>query len=102
MRIPSLRRSSVLLAASALLSAIPVVTSAQLAAAPALAASTAFYFHGTPADQANKATPPGTATFNTTAPTGTAPVTQSTNPVANHGIAGCALAAYWSWPFSTP
>ncbi len=102
MRIPTMRRSSVLLAASALLSAIPVVTSAQLAAAPALAASTAFYFHGTPADQANKATPPGTATFNTTAPTGTAPVTQTTSPFANRDFAGNALAAYWSGPFSNP
>jgi hypothetical protein len=102
MRIPSLRRSSVLLAASALLGAIPMVTSAPLAAAPALAASTAFYFHGTPADQANKATPPGTATFNTTAPTGTAPVTQTSSPFANRDFAGNALAAYWSGPFSNP
>jgi hypothetical protein len=102
MRIPSMRRSSVLLAASALLSAIPVVTSAPLAAAPALAASTTFYFHGTPADQANKASPPGTATFNTTAPTGTVPATQTASPFANRDLPGNPLAAYWSGPFAGP
>jgi hypothetical protein len=99
MRIASLRRSTALLAVAGLLSAIPMVTSASLGATPALAAST-YYFHGTPADQANKATPPGTATFNTTPPTGTVPVTQTTSPFANRDFAGNALAAYWSGPFN--
>jgi hypothetical protein len=96
MRIPRLRRSTVVLAASGLLSTIPIVTSVPLGAAPALAAANTFYFHGTPADQANKATPPGTATFNTSPPTGTVPVTQTTSPLANRDFAGNPLAAYWS------
>ena len=61
----------------------------------------AFYFHGTPADQANKATVPGgTATFDGNPPTGTVPITQTTSPLANEDFVGNALSAYWSGPFT--
>ena len=63
------------------------------------AATNTYFFHGTAADQANKTSPPGTATFNTVAPTGTTPVTQTTSPFANRDFAGNALAAFWSGPF---
>jgi hypothetical protein len=60
-----------------------------------------FYFHGTPQDQANKATTPGgTATFDANAPTGTVPVTQTMTPFANADFVGNPLAVYWSGPFS--
>src|SRR5207253_8406182 len=52
------------------------------------------------ADQANKVNPPGTATFDQTAPTGGTPVTQQTTGVANQDFAGNFLAAYWNGPFS--
>jgi hypothetical protein len=61
----------------------------------------AFYFHGTPQDQANKSTiPGGTATFDANPPTGTVPVEQTTSPLANEDFVGNQLAAYWSGPFS--
>jgi hypothetical protein len=61
----------------------------------------AFYFHGTPQDQANKATiPGGTATFDGNPPTGTVPITQTTSPLANEDFVGNQLAAYWSGPFT--
>ena len=41
----------------------------------------------TPADQANKLQPPGTATFDHHAPTGTTPVTQTGSPQANRDFA---------------
>ncbi|MFL5923648.1 MAG: hypothetical protein ACJ74S_06720 [Gaiellaceae bacterium] len=61
----------------------------------------AFYFHGTPQDQANKATTPGgTATFDANAPTGAVPVTQTASPFANADAVGNPLAVFWSGPFS--
>ena len=65
-----------------------------------------FYFHGSPIDTANRAqvltggTP--SATFDTSAPTGTSPVgvTQTGSPPANQDDAGNALAVYWYAPFS--
>src|SRR3954447_3463126 len=65
------------------------------------ASAPTFYFHGTAADQANKATVPGgTATFDPSAPTGSVPVTQTTTPLANRDFVGNQLSAYWSGPFS--
>jgi hypothetical protein len=65
------------------------------------ASSPAFYFHGTPDDQANKATVPGgTATFDANPPTGTVPIMQTTSPFANEDFVGNPLAAYWSGPFT--
>jgi hypothetical protein len=65
------------------------------------ASSPSFYFHGTPQDQANKSTTPGgTATFDGSPPTGTAPITQTASPLANSDFVGNQLAAYWSGPFS--
>jgi hypothetical protein len=65
------------------------------------AATSAFYFHGTPQDQANKSTVPGgTATFDANAPTGTVPITQTTSPLANEDFVGNQLAAYWSGPYT--
>jgi hypothetical protein len=67
---------------------------------------TTFYFHGTPADEANKqltlvdGTNRGTATWSTTAPTGTVPITQQTHERANHDFVGNPLAAYWRNSFS--
>lgn len=61
----------------------------------------AFYFHGTPQDQANKSTiPGGTATFDANPPTGTVPITQTTSPLANEDFVGNQLSAFWSGPFS--
>src|SRR4051812_32386232 len=65
------------------------------------AASPAFYFHGTPQDQANKSTVAGgTATFDSNPPTGTTPVTQTASPFANDDFVGNQLAAFWSGPYS--
>src|SRR3954470_16320740 len=65
------------------------------------ASAPTFYFHGTAADQANKATVPGgTATFAPSAPTGSVPVSQTTTPLANRDFVGNQLSAYWSGPFS--
>src|SRR4029077_17872560 len=99
MPILGLRRSAAMLAASGLLAAASTVATAPLTSR-AVAATATYYFHGTAADQANKTTPPGTATFNTSAPTGTTPVTQTTSPFANRALPGNALAAYWSGAFS--
>src|SRR5438309_10945435 len=83
-------------ATAALLAAIWII-----GVAPAGQASgNTYFFHGTATDQANKSTPPGTATFNTTAPSATVLVTQTSSSLANRDLPGNALAAYWSGPFS--
>jgi len=90
-----IRRTS-LAATAALVAAMYVI-----AAAPVdRAAGNTYFFHGTATDEANKTTPPGTATFNTTAPSGTVFVTQTSSPDANRDVPGNPLAAYWSGPFS--
>jgi hypothetical protein len=101
MRILALRRSAAMLAASGLLAAASTLATAPLTSR-AVASAATYYFHGTAADQANKAAPPGTATFDTNAPIGATPVTQTTSPFANRDVPGNALAAYWSGPFSGP
>src|SRR2546421_9903244 len=90
-----IRRMSIA-AMAALMAAIFVITAAPLGQAT----TNTYFFHGTAADQANKTTPPGTATFNTTAPSGAAFVTQTSSSLANRDLAGNPLAAYWSGPFS--
>jgi hypothetical protein len=72
-----------------------------------LFAQTTYYFKGDPADQANKVANDtasntiGTATFDTSPPTGTAPVIQTGPPsVANADYVGNPLAIYWSGPYS--
>src|SRR5205085_10947403 len=82
---------------------LAIVFAGSRPATPAHAAATdtgTYYFHGTAADQANKANAPGTATFDQTAPTSATPVTQQTTGAANQDFAGNPLAAYWSGPFS--
>src|SRR3954468_13601254 len=72
----------------------------------ALFAQTTYYFKGDPADQANRVANDtvsgtiGTATFDTTPPTGTVPVVQTGPPVVNADYVGNPLATYWSGPFS--
>src|SRR4051812_10153836 len=72
----------------------------------ALFAQTTYYFKGDPADQANKvvndtaSSTIGTATFDTTAPTGTAPVTQTGSPFTAEDYVGNPLGIYWSGNFS--
>src|SRR5438067_1956979 len=72
----------------------------------ALLAQTTYYFKGDPADQANKvvndtaSSTIGTATFDTSPPTGTVPVTQTGSPFTNEDYVGNPLSAYWSGPFS--
>src|SRR5438132_13462254 len=83
-------------ATAALLAAIWII-----GVAPAGQASgNTYFFHGTATDQTNKSTPPGTATFNTTAHSGTVFVTQAASPQANRDVPGDPLAAYWSGPFT--
>ncbi|HEX3070115.1 MAG TPA: hypothetical protein VHX14_16230, partial [Thermoanaerobaculia bacterium] len=71
------------------------------------AQSTTYYFKGDPADQANKvandtaSSTIGTATFDSSPPTGTAPVIQTGPPsVANADYVGNPLAIYWSGAYS--
>jgi hypothetical protein len=66
-----------------------------------LAAQT-YYLKGDPADQANKITANtiGTATFDTSPPTGAAPITQTGSPATNEDFVGNGLGIYWSGPFS--
>jgi hypothetical protein len=72
----------------------------------ALFAQTTYYLKGDPADQANKVANDtvsgtiGTATLDTSPPTGTAPVTQTGSPFTNADYVGNPLAIYWSGPFS--
>jgi hypothetical protein len=66
-----------------------------------LQAQTVYYLSGGAGDQATKATQtPGTATFTTTAPTGTAPVTQTGSWLASTDVPGDPLSFYWSGPYS--
>ncbi len=72
------------------------------------AATSTFYLHGTPLDQANKAkvlTDPtfrGTATFDANAPTGAVPITQTEGQTFefNTQSVGSPASAYWRGPFS--
>src|SRR5258707_8843334 len=72
----------------------------------ALSAQTTYYFKGDPADQANKVANDtasgtiGTATFDTSPPTGTAPITQTGSPFSNEDFVGNPLSIYWSGSFS--
>ncbi|MEA2413697.1 MAG: hypothetical protein QOI58_354, partial [Thermoanaerobaculia bacterium] len=72
----------------------------------ALLAQTTYYFKGDPADQANKvandlaSSTIGTATFDTSPPTGTAPVVQTGSQFTNEDYVGNPLGIYWSGPFS--
>src|SRR5207237_762686 len=79
---------------------LPTTRAGGTSAHAAATATGTYYFHGQAADQANKVNAPGTATFDQTAPTGGAPVTQQTTGVANQDFAGNFLAAYWNGPFS--
>jgi hypothetical protein len=99
MRKTALRRSIAMLATSGMVVAASIFATAPLAT-KVVAATTTYWFHGTAADQANKTTPPGTATFNPSQATGAASVTQTSSPFANRDLPGNALAAYWSGPFS--
>src|SRR6266851_376040 len=71
-----------------------------------LFAQTTYYFKGDPADQANKVANDtasgtiGTATFDASPPTGTAPITQTGSPFSNEDFVGNPLAIYWSGSFS--
>src|SRR5260370_35001101 len=72
----------------------------------ALFAQTTYYLKGDPADQANKVANDtvsgtiGTATFDKTAPTGAAPVTQTGSPFTNEDYVGNPLGIYWSGTFT--
>ena len=60
-----------------------------------------FYLSGNATDQATKVTQtPGTATFATTAPTGSVPVTQTGSWIASTDIPGDSFSFYWSGPYS--
>jgi hypothetical protein len=61
----------------------------------ARAAPLQFYFHGTAADDANRAAGTPTATFDTTAPTGTIDHTQTGSVDANANFGGNPLSVYW-------
>jgi hypothetical protein len=66
-----------------------------------------FYFHGLPQDQANKTAgppyPAGSLTFDSTAPTETVPVVQTTTwgALANQDFVGNQLGAFWVGSFPT-
>jgi hypothetical protein len=73
----------------------------------AIFAQTTYYFKGDPADQANRVANDtvdgtiGTATFDTTPPTGSVPVVQTGPPsVVNADYVGNPLATYWSGNYS--
>jgi hypothetical protein len=63
------------------------------------AAAGTYWFHGQPTDQADKAAGVANATFSTTAPTGAAPVAQTTTGLANQDFAANPLTAYWHGPY---
>jgi hypothetical protein len=70
-----------------------------------LAAQTTYYFKGNPDDQAQKladlaTSVPGTATFDTSPPTGTVPVVQTGSPATNADYVANPLGIYWSGTFS--
>jgi hypothetical protein len=83
----------------ALLSALFFIT-------PLSAQTVTYYFKGDPADQANKVGNDtlngtiGTATFDTSPPTGAAPVVQTGSPLSAEDFRGNPLAIYWSGAFS--
>lgn len=70
------------------------------------AQTTTYYFKGNPDDQVNKvgndtvSATIGTATFDTTPPTGLVPVTQTGSPFTNEDYVGNPLGIYWSGNFS--
>jgi len=72
----------------------------------ALFAQTTYYFKGDPADQVNKVANDtasgtiGTATFDTSPPTGTAPVTQIGSQFTNEDYVGNPLGIYWSGAYT--
>lgn len=59
-----------------------------------------FFFHGQAGDQANKASYPGTATFDGSEPTELLPDMQTTSPFAAGDFVGNPLAAYWVGDFA--
>src|SRR4051794_10730503 len=67
---------------------------------------TTYYFKGNPDDQANKVANDtvsgtiGTATFDTSPPSGPVPVTQTGSPFTNEEYVGNPLGIYWSGNFS--
>jgi hypothetical protein len=64
-------------------------------------ADTTYYLKGSATDQATKVTQtPGSATFDQTAPTGVAPVTQTGSWLASTDVPGDTLSIYWSGPYS--
>jgi len=85
---------------------IVVLVLALLPAARARAATGTFYFHGKDTDQVDKQqaltsdTAIAAATFNTSAPTRTVPITQTTTGIANEDFVGNPLTLYWHGPFS--
>lgn len=82
---------------------VVLVCSLALTPTSVLASSAIYYFKGDPTDQTNKVVNDvGTATFDTTAPTGTVPITQTGSAFANDDFVGNGLAFYWSGPFSGP
>src|SRR5205807_6028188 len=83
-----------------LVGALVAATFMGLAGPVPAAATSAFYFHGTAADQANKIAGSPTATFSSGPTTGSTPVTQTTSPAANREFAGNPLAAYWTGAFT--
>src|SRR5438270_462575 len=78
-----IRRTSTA-AMAVLLAAIWIIGSAPASHA----AGNTYFFHGTTMDQTNKSTPPGTATFNTTAPSTAVLVTQTSSPLGNPDLPG--------------
>ena len=75
--------------------ALSLSTVALMPPARVAAAAGTYWFHGQPTDQADKANGVANATFSTTAPTGVAPVVQTTTGVANQDFAANPLTAYW-------
>lgn len=74
--------------------ALLVVLVSLLTSVPAARAATnTYYFHG-------PGSPAASASFDTTAPSGSAPQTQSASPLANKDYAGDSLAAYWIGSYS--
>src|SRR5258708_38312482 len=86
--------------------ALPCLVLAFVFTTSVAAQTTVYYLKGDPADQANKAVNDtatgtiGTATFDTTAPTGTTPVTQTWSPSTSADYVGNPLCVYCSGPFS--
>lgn len=87
----------------AALALLPLLAASLGMSAPgaAAASTTKYYFHGSSQDDVNRTgTLPGattaTATFNTTAPTGTSDATQTgTDPVANESVGSNPFMPYW-------